>query len=371
MRNAFQLFLLLLGTMLLSNCAQTAPPVPPSLELPKPVTDLRVSRKGDKVFLRWTVPTQTLDGESIRALGPAHICRSFDSNMNQCEFSGREVKSNLPIMEKGKATPKVEASYTDTLSPDLQQDSTKVLTYAVSVLNQSGRGAGISNKVQVSAAPTLPPPADLNAQVTADGVVLQWTATSLPTDGLHRFYRTYRRLEESNNDVVGGELPLESPTTQFVDHGFEWGKTYYYHVNVVTEVAAGIHPCGSQQQPLGDCATVYQVEGDDSPIIKIFADDIFPPAIPAGLQAVFSGVGQKPFIDLIWTPGTENDLTGYNVYRREEGGQPIRINTEFVKTQAYRDTSVQPGKKYFYSVSAVDIRGNESGRSEEASEQVP
>ena len=29
------------------------------------------------------------------------------------------------------------------------------------------------------------------------------------------------------------------------------------------------------------------------------------------------------------------------------------------------------GKTYFYSVSAVDERGNESGRSEEASESVP
>jgi fibronectin type 3 domain-containing protein len=82
-------------------------------------------------------------------------------------------------------------------------------------------------------------------------------------------------------------------------------------------------------------------------------------------------VGQQPFVDLIWTPGTENDLAGYNVYRREESGQPVRINAELVKTQAYKDSSVQSGKKYLYSVSAVDIRGNESGRSEEASEQVP
>src|SRR5262249_20392278 len=112
-------------------------------------------------------------------------------------------------------------------------------------------------------------------------------------------------------------------------------------------------------------------EGDDSPTVKVFADDVFPPGVPAGLQAVFSGVGQQPFVDLIWTPGTEGDLSGYNIYRHEEGGQAIRINAELVKTQAYKDDSVQPGKKYFYSVSAVDVRGNESGRSEEASEQVP
>jgi hypothetical protein len=42
-----------------------------------------------------------------------------------------------------------------------------------------------------------------------------------------------------------------------------------------------------------------------------------------------------------------------------------------VKTPAFRDTSVQPGTKYFYSVSAVDLRNNESARSPETSEAVP
>jgi fibronectin type 3 domain-containing protein len=38
---------------------------------------------------------------------------------------------------------------------------------------------------------------------------------------------------------------------------------------------------------------------------------------------------------------------------------------------AFRDAQVVSGKNYFYSVSAVDLRGNESARSEETSESVP
>jgi len=49
--------------------------------------------------------------------------------------------------------------------------------------------------------------------------------------------------------------------------------------------------------------------------------------------------------------------------RREEGAQPVKLNPEPVKTPAYRDTSVQPGKKYFYSVSAIDERNNRSAPS--------
>jgi fibronectin type 3 domain-containing protein len=68
---------------------------------------------------------------------------------------------------------------------------------------------------------------------------------------------------------------------------------------------------------------------------------------------------------------TDSDLAGYNVYRREKGEAAVKMNAELVKTPAYRDVQVAAGKKYFYAVSAVDVRGNESAQSEEASESVP
>ncbi len=82
-------------------------------------------------------------------------------------------------------------------------------------------------------------------------------------------------------------------------------------------------------------------------------------------------MGQKPFIDLTWAPNIESDLAGYNVFRHEEGAQPVKINSEVVKSPAFRDDKVIPGHRYFYSVSAVDLRGNESGRSTETTERVP
>jgi fibronectin type 3 domain-containing protein len=86
---------------------------------------------------------------------------------------------------------------------------------------------------------------------------------------------------------------------------------------------------------------------------------------------VFSGPGQSPFIDLIWSPGKDVDIAGYNVYRHEISTPLEKLTAEPVQTPAFRDTRVEPGKTYFYSVSAVDRRGNESARSEEASENAP
>ena len=118
-----------------------------------------------------------------------------------------------------------------------------------------------------------------------------------------------------------------------------------------------------------------QIEGDDSPTMRVVAHDVFPPAVPVGVQAVYSGEGQKPFIDLIWAPVTSADLAGYNLYRSEANGGEVttmvKLNSELVKTPSYRDSAVNGGKTYVYSVSSVDVRGNESAKSEEASETVP
>jgi len=98
---------------------------------------------------------------------------------------------------------------------------------------------------------------------------------------------------------------------------------------------------------------------------------VFPPTVPASLQAVFSGPGQKVFIDLVWAPVADADLAGYNLYRSEDGGSFAKINPDLVRAPAYRDSDVQAGKRFTYVVTSVDLRGNESARSEPASESVP
>ena len=161
---------------------------------------------------------------------------------------------------------------------------------------------------------------------------------------------------------------------RFLDATSEWEKAYAYRINVVSVArwrASHCPPAQSGVTTFPDCANEATAEGDDSPEIKVVAHDVFPPAVPAGLQAVFSGEGQKPFVDLIWAPVTNADLAGYNVYRSEAGGAAAKLNSELVKSPSYRDGAVAPGKTYVYSVSALDVRDNESAKSEQASETVP
>jgi len=359
-----KLVLLISGTAALAGCGVPGVPKPPSLNLPEPVADLRGVRKGDHVYLDWTVPAETIDRLAVRRLGPTRICRSLDAAMNECANPVGEVAApRMPEAGNAKHAKPVtmKANYTDNLPQRLLVDSPAAqIFYAVSVLNENGRSAGISNVVHVPAVAALPPPSDFKGQVTAEGVALSWNAIpNVPeTRGLQHAYRVYRRPEGGNADTVVGDVPLETAPATLVNHSFEWEKTYFYRATVVTL----IHEEGQPE---------VQFEGDDTPAIKVFAHDIFPPAVPSGLQAAFSGAGQQPFIDLIWAPDTEADLAGYNVFRHEAGAAPVKINSVLVTSPAFRDTNVASGKTYSYSVSAADVRGNESTRSQEASEAVP
>lgn len=347
-----KLVLGLLSLALLAGCGSPGEPLPPSLELAAPVTDLHASRKGDQVTVTWTAPTRTTDGRNIRLRGYTEICRSFDA-ANPCTT----ILSRTPAPKHPSSD---QRSYAERLPQDAQTPTASYF-YAVRVVNSYGRAAGPSNIVQVPGAPTLPAPANFQAVLSAEGVKLSWDAVPPPRDvnGLHFLYRIYRQETGSKTPEIAMELPVtDQPHLGAVDHGFVWEHTYNYYATVVTIIPSAN---GAQQQ----------VEGDNTPPVTVIAHDVFPPATPSGLQAVFSGPGQKAFIDLVWNANTDPDLSGYNVYRREAGTSPQKINSETVKSPAFRDTNVLAGHEYFYSVSAVDVRGNESDRSPEASETVP
>jgi hypothetical protein len=339
------------------------------LELPKPPADLRAIRKADTVVLSWTIPTVTTDRLTIRHPGATRICRGLEPVLTKCGVPVGETAPVPPISGSSKSSAKksetkiltVQATHADTLPRQLEKDNPLgFVTYAVEALNKNGRSAGLSNQVQVPLAETLPPPHNFAAEVTGKGVVLTGTAEPIASHPMVRHvYRIYRRPEGSPQQILVGQVPDSGEITfTLTDPSIEWEKTYEYHANLATVIARAGQP-------------EAQVEGEDTPDVKVFTHDIYPPAVPSGLQAVFSGPGQQPFIDLIWAPVTDLDFAGYNVYRHEPGSPPETLNAEPLKTPTYRDAAVTSGKTYSYSVSSVDLRGNESAQSVEASERVP
>jgi len=350
-------FIMCLVVAGVTNCGVPGAPLPPSLGIPKPVSDLKAVRKGEMVTLTWSAPEETSDGELIRRPGKMVVSRVL---------SAREGAGTTPIVVA--VVPLVPAlkeqqppTANDSLVAVLKVPGGDFVTYGVSAQSNSGKSAGTSNQAAIPLVPTPAAPAHVQAVAVAQGISVTWDQAWPPQNqtrlSAQYVYRIMRREQGTTASSMITQLNAGNQAVAFIDTGIEWQKHYDYWITPVT---------------LWESAGKKgEVEGEDSPVTSVFANDVFPPAAPAGLQAVASGLAEQRFIDLTWTPNTEPDLAGYNVYRHAGSEAPARINSNLIKTPSFRDMNVQPGVKYFYSVSAIDLRNNESEKSEETSETVP
>jgi hypothetical protein len=346
---------LCLMALILAGCGTPGAPRPPSLDIPKPVSDLQAVRKADQVILTWSRPTDTTDNALVRKPGKMLVSRRLVGE--GAPLQAPQVVAELTLVPALQMPEPPPPTATDSLSGIAPGADFAV--YTVISKNSFGKAAGPSNPARVPLVPILPAPARVQAVAVPLGVSVSWDQTWPPENLTHLTaqyaYRINRREQGSNAlPTLVKQVGASNEAMALVDTSIEWQKHYEYWITPVT-----------LWQGAGKKGTV---EGADSPVASVFANDVFPPATPVGLQAVYSGIAEQPFIDLSWTANTEPDLAGYNVYRHTENEPPVKLNPELIKLPAFRDTNVKPGTKYFYSISAVDLRGNESARSEEASE---
>jgi len=100
--------------------------------------------------------------------------------------------------------------------------------------------------------------------------------------------------------------------------------------------------------------------------------DTTPPSTPTGLTATFiqttagSANATESTILLSWNISTDNvGVVGYVVYR--DGARVAAINQVEGSIGSYTDsTNITTGNTYIYQVSALDMAGNESARSDKA-----
>jgi hypothetical protein len=117
-------------------------------------------------------------------------------------------------------------------------------------------------------------------------------------------------------------------------------------------------------------ANYYQVELKDEtgnkykslPYMVIMEDSI-PPALPLGVLGECDSLG---VIKLGWHPNSESDLAGYRVYRSKiEDGEYRQITSSPSTQSVFYDTVNLKSltRDIYYSIEAVDLRGNRSSKS--------
>lgn len=335
---------------LVLGCGMVAAPQPPSLKLPEPVVNLAAQRVGNQVNLRWTMPKRTTDNLPLEGGQKAEICRQLASG---------------PCAKVAQITvaPEVEATFTDTLPAGLLSGPPRPLTYVVELENRAGRSAGPSNRALAAAGAAPPKIANLEARAKPNGIELSWNSQGgEETVRIHRVLVTSAKQQKPPRpkSVVPVEQTLGfSGQDQggVLDPDAALDHVYTYTVRRVAKATLE--------------GRTVEMDGTPSESVTINARDVFPPAVPQGLQAVADP--ESHAIDLSWQPDSETDLAGYIIYRREEGSSaaPVRISGAPQPAPSFRDLKAEPGHTYQYSVSAVDKDGNESARSAEVREGLP
>ena len=317
---------ILSSALLLLNCGYVGPVVPPSPELPNPVTDLTVVERGDQIVITFSTPPRTTDNLPIRQfstidlrVGPSVAPFDFD----RWAASAKQYEVAPP-----------EPNDPDNPRPNAMSESIPVSEWvgqrvAVAVrtaVKRRDHYSPWSNRAVLQVIPQLTPPA-IKLESTAQGVRITWAP-----EGEHIQYRVLRQ-------APGDTAPLEIGTSdkpEYLDTTSQYDTHYEYSV----------------------IAAEGQAESLPSESVPITPVDVFPPSVPAGVTALATPDG----IELSWQRSPESDLKGYYVYRSVGGGPFVRQNG-LINLPTYSDHSVTHGNTYRYEISAVDQKNNESEKS--------
>ena len=387
-----------LAALLISSCGTPGAPLPPTLKLPDPVTDLTAVRTGNQVALAWTMPRRNTDKLLIEGKIAVRVCRS------QTQGKCAAVPGDLAF------APQAHATFTDALPPELATGAARSLSYFVELRNSKGRSAGPSNIATALAGQAPPPVAELVAEVHKQGVVLHWTPDAADAEPSARIaVRLHRTLltppPKPAPETAAAIQPAGQPKAQFaaqtrflapppepveqsllvedqahashtpdrvLDKGIRFGQTYEYRAQRVARVPV-CGPTPADGRLSTDCK-IFELPGPLSAPIRVDAIDVFPPDVPTALAAVATAAdsASEPSIDLSWQPVTDPDLAGYAVYRREADASWQRISpAPPVIGPGFHDPDVLAGHTYRYAVTAIDQLGHQSARSAEAEETVP
>jgi hypothetical protein len=363
--SCFEVSSALLLFLVVAGCGAPGEPTPPSPPVPVAVTDLAAQQVGDAVQLTFTLPTKTVAGERLAEAPAIEILRGTVKPDGSPDTKSFRTVEAIPGALLGEYRSAEKVQIVNRITADeLRAYLDRALAYRVRSRASRKRASADSSTAIVRLRPVAERITALDATVTESAVELSWPAPTRTSSGdplpAISEYRVYRgEIDAASADAAANDLskakwksPLallgSAHTEIYRDTAFDFGKTYLYSVRAVipTEGSA--------------------VESSDSLPATITPRDVFPPAVPQGsVAAVIVGSPTNATeVELSWSINTESDLAGYRVYRSEQQDTAGKlVTTDLLLSPVYRDTSVQPGHTYWYSVTAVDRYGNESAHS--------
>lgn len=213
-------------------------------------------------------------------------------------------------------------------------------TYAVTAYDKTGHESLKSSPLTVQLSPQTPTkPAGFDGTVGDGEVYLSW----LP-----------------NTDTVtdGYKVVITSADDEGASYYEEWDAA-----NNTTLTWGGV----TNGQPYRFKLTAYGHNGQESEASFLeltpgreVIPDTTPPAVPSG----FAGTTSQDRVNVVWETNNESDLAGYNLYVSSDiGSNWILEGQIYPYLTSYTFTSLSYDVTYSFAISAYDLSGNESEKS--------
>lgn len=335
------------------------PSTPP---VPAPISDLDAHQAGDGVRLTFTLPSVSVSGDRLAAPPAVEILRGGLRPDGSRDAKSFRVVYTIPGALVDNYRFGSHIVFTDPVAPaETKAHPGSAVAYMVRTRASQKRASADSSVVSVRVFPVPEPISSVEARVTEFAIELSWPAPTRTAAGdplssvdSYHIYRTeidptasassFPSLQSASKAETNPAPLVSSQTNSYRDTSFTFDHTYIYIVRSVIR------------------ADGNSVESSDSQPVTVTPRDIFPPAAPQNLVGISPRCAPPDglYVDLSWAINLETDLAGYRVYRSELEGTPGRPIELLWLVPSYRDTSVQSGHSYWYSVTALDRAGNES-----------
>ncbi len=368
-------------------CGQKGPPLPPLRPLPVSPSELAARRVGDRVQLRFVVPSTNQDPTAPVSVSRVDIyARSLGYGSEPPVMTQLVHPDFLVGSVEVRPAPAVDAPPVDPAVPvDPRPAPGEVATFSETVPSGAVRPLTLTREQRIAEASRRPLPLVL----PPSSVAVPFTRIVLPS----RYYVAVAVSGQGRNGAtsamiavrLGGSPAVPSdPKLTFSETTLTltWTSPVGAGAVIYESTPEGVEsPAPVQALPISTgmwttpvtfgvakCYTIRQVHVDGPVSTEsapagpkcVTPQDTFAPGVPTQLR----GASDAGRVILEWAAVEAADLAGYHVMRGEgpEGAlQPL--TTEVVPSTGYVDTTARAGVEYVYAVVAIDKAGNRSAAS--------
>ena len=241
---------------MLAGCGYVGPVLPPSPEIPAPVTDLRAVQRGGKIIIDFGTPPRTTDNVAIKhfyavdlRIGPAVTPFDFET----WAAGAREYPIEPPIASDPDDPQPIPVS--ETVSAE-DWTGKKVVVAVRTAERKGDHFSSWSNRVVLDVIAALAAPAEVKGESVAEGVALHWDDSGAGRAVPHFAVGT----PVDKEPVVVGTA--DKPN--YVDTTAQFDTHYEYRVVAIKGTAESACPNRLVSRP----------------------KDIFPPSVPGNITAL-------------------------------------------------------------------------------------